>query len=261
MNEDSGDKRVALITGAGRGIGKAIALRLAKEGYGMALLARSETELAETAAEVTAAGGKASIHVSDVRSAGAIGASVRAAIEQWNGISLLVNNAGRGGGGPTTAMSDELWQEIIETNLNSVFYVTKTVLLHNPAGALRTILSIASTGGKQGVVYAAAYSASKHGIVGFMKSLGLELAAQGITVNAVCPGFVETALAERARHGYAQVWGVSTSEAKRRIEQRVPIGRYIEPNEVADMVAYLASDKARGITGQAINICGGLGNY
>ncbi|MDC3962399.1 SDR family oxidoreductase [Polyangium jinanense] len=261
MNNEKKIKKTACITGAGRGIGKAVALRLAEEGYELALVARSEEQLAATAEEVRRAGGSASIHVCDVRSPEAIVTAVRNAIERWNGISLLVNNAGRGGGGPTASTSDELWREIIETNLDSVFYTTKAVLNHNPPDTLKTILSISSTGGKQGVVYAAAYSASKHGIIGFTKSLGLELAPKGITVNAVCPGFVETDLAAKARSGYAGIWGVSTDEAKRRIEQRVPIGRYIEPEEVADMVAYLASDRARGITAQAINICGGLGNY
>ncbi|WP_437286184.1 SDR family NAD(P)-dependent oxidoreductase [Sorangium sp. So ce406] len=254
-------RKVALITGASRGIGKAAAVRLARDGFSVALLARSKRQLEETSAQLRAVGSRATIGVCDVTSPQEVDAAVQAAVRELGHISVLLNNAGRGGGGVTANMRDELWREIIDTNLNSVFYVTRSVLNNTPEGTLKTILSVASTGGKQGVIHAAAYSASKHGIIGFTKSLALELAPRGITVNAVCPGFVETELAEKARGSYAKIWGVSVDDAKRRIEQRVPIGRYIEPDEVAEMVAYLASESARGITGQAMNICGGLGNY
>jgi ketoreductase len=123
------------------------------------------------------------------------------------------------------------------------------------------IISIASTGGKQGVVHAAPYSASKHGVVGFTKALGLELAKTGITVNAVCPGFVETPMAEQVREHYAAIWGVDEAEAHARITTRVPIGRYVEPAEVAAMVEYLIGPGAAAVTAQALNVCGGLGNY
>lgn len=123
------------------------------------------------------------------------------------------------------------------------------------------IISIASTGGKQGVVHAAPYSASKHGVVGFTKALGLELARTGITVNAVCPGFVETPMAERVRTHYANIWGVTEEETHDRISQRVPLGRYVEVREVAAMVEYLVGDDAAAVTAQALNVCGGLGNY
>ncbi|WP_437895477.1 SDR family NAD(P)-dependent oxidoreductase [Sorangium sp. So ce124] len=255
------NRKVALITGAGRGIGKAAAVRLAKDGFSVALLARSKEQLEETSAELRALGNRVMIGVCDVSSPQEVDAAVKAVVQEFGHINVLLNNAGRGGGGATATMDDALWREIIDTNLNSVFYVTKSVLNNTPEGTLKTILSVASTGGKQGVIYAAAYSASKHGIIGFTKSLALELAPKGITVNAVCPGFVETELAEKARGGYAKIWGVSVEDAKKRIEQRVPIGRYIDPSEVAAMVAYLASDSARGITGQALNVCGGLGNY
>jgi ketoreductase len=110
-------------------------------------------------------------------------------------------------------------------------------------------------------VFAAPYSASKHGVVGFTKALGLELAPTGITVNAVCPGFVETPMAARVREHYAAIWEVSEQETYDRITARVPIGRYVQPKEVAAMVGYLAGPGAAAITAQAINVCGGLGNY
>ena len=113
------------------------------------------------------------------------------------------------------------------------------------------------------MIYAAPYCASKHGMVGFSKALGLELARNksGITVNAICPGFVETEMAERVRKHYAKIWDTTEDEAKKRVEERVPLGRYIEPSEVAGMLSYLISPAANGITAQAFNICGGLGNY
>ncbi|NMO18037.1 SDR family oxidoreductase [Pyxidicoccus fallax] len=259
MNKDT--QKVALITGAGRGIGQAAALRLARDGYSVGLLARSREQLEETAAAVREAGSRAAIAVCDVRSADAVREAVHAIVSELGPVSVLVNNAGRGGGGITAKMEDDLWREVVDTNLNSIFYVTKAVLNENTGDALESIISIASTGGKQGVIYAAAYSASKHGVIGFTKSLALELAPRGITVNAVCPGFVETELGGQARRNYARLWGVDEENARKRIEQRVPMGRYIQPDEVAEMVAYLASPGAKGITGQALNICGGLGNY
>jgi len=123
------------------------------------------------------------------------------------------------------------------------------------------IINMASTGGKQGVQLAAAYTASKHGVVGFSKSLGLELAKTGVTVNAICPGFVETDLAKTARDNYARIWHVDSEEVLRRFEARIPIGRYVRPDEIAPMAVMLASDNSAAITAQAINVCGGLGNY
>jgi len=192
-----------------------------------------------------------------------IRAYVRAAVERYGPVDILVNNAGRSGGGSTAEIHDELWNDVITTNLTSVFLMTKEVLnaggmLAKPSGR---IISIASTGGKQGVVFAAPYSASKHGVVGFTKALGLELAPTGITVNAVCPGFVETPMAEKVREHYAEIWGVSTEETHKRISTRVPMGRYVETREVAAMVEYLVSDDAAAVTAQAINVCGGLGNF
>lgn len=123
------------------------------------------------------------------------------------------------------------------------------------------IVNIASTGGKQGVVLGAPYSASKHGVVGFTKALGLELAKTGITVNAVCPGYVETPMAERVRAGYAAAWDTTTDAVLERFQAKIPLGRYTTPEEVAGLVGYLITEPAAPITAQALNVCGGLGNY
>jgi len=123
------------------------------------------------------------------------------------------------------------------------------------------IINIASTAGKQGVVLGAPYSASKHGVVGFTKALGNELAPTGITVNAVCPGYVETPMAEAVRQRYAQAWQISEDEVLAKFQAKIPLGRYSTPEEVAGLVGYLTTETAASITSQALNVCGGLGNF
>ncbi|MGY2061164.1 SDR family oxidoreductase, partial [Nocardia gipuzkoensis] len=151
----------------------------------------------------------------------------------------------------------------IETNLNSVFRMTREVLTTGGmlAKGKGRVINIASTGGKQGVVFGAPYSASKHGVVGLTKALGLELAKTGVTVNAVCPGYVETPMAQRVRQGYANFWDTTEEAVLEKFEAKIPLGRYSSPEEVAGLVEYLTTDTAASITAQALNVCGGLGNY
>jgi ketoreductase len=255
--------KAALVTGATSGIGLATARELGKRGLSVFICSRNAEAVAGTVKELTATGIDAAGAACDVRSAGEVRDLVAGATEQFGGVDVLVNNAGRNGGGVTAQITDELWLDVIDTNLNSVFRVTREALT---TGGMLTrgwgrVISIASTGGKQGVVLGAPYSASKHGVVGFTKALGLELAKTGITVNAVCPGYVETPLAQRVRQGYAEHWGISVDEVLGRFEQRIPIGRYTSPDEVAAMVGFLSTPEADPITAQAINVCGGLGNY
>ncbi|MGA4838279.1 SDR family NAD(P)-dependent oxidoreductase [Streptomyces sp. G45] len=254
---------VALVSGATSGIGLDIAKRLAGLGARVHLCARDEGRLAATVKELRGQGHDVDGLVCDVSDPAQIRGYVRAVVERYGPVDILVNNAGRSGGGATAQIPDDLWNDVIATNLTSVFLMTKEVLTTGGMGERQRgrIINIASTGGKQGVVHAAPYSASKHGVVGFTKALGLELARTGITVNAVCPGFVETPMAERVRTHYAGIWGVSEQETFDRITARVPMGRYVETREVAAMVAYLVSDDAAAVTAQALNVCGGLGNY
>jgi ketoreductase len=255
--------RVAIVTGATSGIGLEIARSLASTGNRVYLCSRRADAVETTVKDLQNDGFEADGQACDVTSPEQVRQFVGAAVERYGPIDILVNNAGRPGGGATAQIADELWFDVINVNLNSVFLVTKAVL--NEGGMLEKsrgrVINIASTGGKQGVVHAAPYSASKHGVVGFTKALGLELAKTGITVNAVCPGFVETPMAERVREHYADIWGVDTQEAFARISARAPIGRYVEPEEVAAMVQYLVGDGAAAVTAQALNVCGGLGNY
>jgi ketoreductase len=188
---------------------------------------------------------------------------VQAAVQRFGPIDVLVNNAGRSGGGVTAEITDELWLDVLNTNLTSVFRMSREVLTSGGMRGKATgrIINIASTAGKQGVVLGAPYSASKHGVVGFTKALGNELAPTGITVNAVCPGYVETPMAQRVRQGYAKAYDTSEEQIMARFTAKIPLGRYSTPEEVAGLVGYLASDTAASITAQALNVCGGLGNF
>ncbi|MBM9503453.1 3-oxoacyl-ACP reductase FabG [Actinacidiphila acididurans] len=261
MAESTG--RVALVTGATSGIGLAVARQLAGGGHRVFIGARNAENVAATVKELRAEGLDVAGAAVDVRSDEGVGAFVRAAVDRFGTIDVLVNNAGRSGGGVTADLTDELWYDVIETNLNSVFRVTREVL---NGGGLRLksrgrIINIASTAGKQGVVLGAPYSASKHGVVGFTKALGNELAPTGITVNAVCPGYVETPMAQRVRQGYAAAYETTEDAIREKFEAKIPLGRYSSPEEVAGLVGYLASDTAASITSQALNVCGGLGNF
>lgn len=259
----SGQERMALITGATSGIGLAVARRLGTIGHRVFVCARSTDNVATTVKQLRQENVDADGIACDVRSAEQVRVFVRTAMERYGQVDVLVNNAGRSGGGVTADIADELWLDVMDTNLNSVFRMTREVLT---TGGMREaawgrIINIASTAGKQGVVLGAPYSASKHGVVGFTKALGNELAPTGITVNAVCPGYVETPMAQRVRQGYAAAYETSEDTILRRFEAKIPLGRYSTPDEVAGLVGYLASDDAASITAQAINVCGGLGNF
>ncbi|MGI5151558.1 3-oxoacyl-ACP reductase FabG [Plantactinospora sp. CA-294935] len=261
MNQQT--SKVVLVTGATSGIGLAVTRLFAGRGERVFLCARTTDRVAGTVKELQNEGYDVDGAAADVRSPEDIRSMVRAAVHRFGPIDVLVNNAGRSGGGVTAEITDELWLDVINTNLNSVFLMTREVLTTGGmrARASGRVINIASTAGKQGVVLGAPYSASKHGVVGFTKALGNELAPTGITVNAVCPGYVETPMAERVRQGYAAAHGTTTDEIMRRFTAKIPLGRYSTPEEVAGLVGYLASDTAASITSQALNVCGGLGNF
>jgi len=257
------DQRVAVVTGATSGIGRAVAERLAADGYAVFICARTEDNVTATVKDLSETGALVDGTVCDVRSPESVRAFVRTAVERFGRVDVLVNNAGRSGGGVTADIPDDLWFDVISTNLHSVFLMTREVL---NAGGMRArsrgrVINIASTAGKQGVVLGAPYSASKHGVVGFTKALGNELAPAGITVNAVCPGYVETPMAQRVRQGYASAYATTEEAIREKFVAKIPLGRYSTPQEVASLVAYLATDDAASITAQALNVCGGLGNF
>ncbi|MFL1429447.1 MULTISPECIES: SDR family NAD(P)-dependent oxidoreductase [unclassified Nocardiopsis] len=255
---------VALVTGATSGIGLEVTRRLAGRGLRVFICARTEEKVEETVKSLRGEGLEVDGAGADVRDAASVRNLVETAVDRFGPLTVLVNNAGRSGGGVTAQISDELWYDVIDVNLNSVFLVTREALTTgglDGAGTDGRIINIASTGGKQGVPLGAPYSAAKSGVIGFTKALAKELAPTGTTVNAVCPGYVETPMAVRVRQAYASAWNVSEEHVLEQFSQKIPLGRYSTPEEVAGLVDYLATDTAGSVTAQAMNVCGGLGIY
>ncbi|MFN7974395.1 MAG: SDR family NAD(P)-dependent oxidoreductase [Acidobacteriota bacterium] len=245
--------RVVVVTGAGTGIGRAIAARLGAGAF-VACLGRRARLCEETLELVRAAGGDGvalSMDVTDQESVAAAVAAIRAARDR---IDVLVNNAGVGGPNDM-ASEDDRWSTIIATNLDGTYRVTRAALPCMPDGG--RILNIASVLGRFGVPGYTAYCASKHGIVGLTRALALELAPRRITVNAVCPGWVATDMAIDGMRAGAAARGIELAAFERDAMTRVPIGRMLEPAEVAALCSYLASDDAAGMTGQALDLNGG----
>ncbi|UZI28593.1 SDR family oxidoreductase [Streptomyces sp. CA-278952] len=255
--------RVALVTGGTSGIGLAVVRKFAGDGARVFLCARGEEAVTRTVKELQATGLEVDGRPCDVRSTAQVDELVAAARHRFGPIDIVVNSAGRGGGGATAEITDELWTDVIDTNLHGAFRVVRAVLATGgmPEHGWGRIINIASTGGKQGVALAAPYSASKNGLIGFTKAVALELAKTGITVNAVCPGYVETPMAEGVRERYAAFWGITEQDVLEKFQAKIPLGRYSTPEEVAAMVHYLASESAASITAQTLNVCGGLGSY
>lgn len=249
--------QVALVTGGGSGIGKAIALKLAQNGAKVAIASRTLAKLEQTAAEFK----KFSLAVlpiaMDVRNKADVERAVSAVVATWGPVHILVNNAGISGLSLIDDIDDSKWYDIINTNLNGLYLVTRSVLKHMPDQAGGRIINISSVLGKFGVPGYAAYCTTKHGMIGFTRALALEVVSRGITVNTICPGWVDTEMASLGINETAAHLGIMPEQFKAQAVDAVPIKRFLEADEIAEFVCYIASDAARGITGQAMNICGG----
>jgi ketoreductase len=249
--------RVALVTGGGTGIGKAIGLQLAKNGARVAIASRNRSHLDATSAEFRSLSLPVLPVQMDVRNKKDVQRAVSEVVAEWGEIHILVNNAGISGLITTDDPDDTKWYDILDTNLNGMYLITKEVLQHMPEHQGGRVINISSVLGKFGVPGYTAYCTTKHGMIGFTRALALEVVDRGITVNAICPGWVDTEMATQGIKETAALQGITLEEFKAQAVAAVPIKRFLEADEVAGLVCYIASDLARGITGQAINICGG----
>ncbi len=238
--------RVAIVTGASRGIGRATALALARQGAVVVAVARGDHAVS-AAADIAAAGGQVAAESVDVTDAGAVSAMVERTLERFGRVDILVNNAGIARDQLVLRMKPEDWDAVVATNLTAAFTCTQAVLRAMVKQRAGRIISIASVVGQAGNAGQANYAASKAGLIGFSKALALEVASRGITVNVVAPGLIDTDMTRRLPEATRASWA-----------ERIPLGRIGSPEDVAAAVCFLASDEASYITGQVIAVNGGL---
>jgi NAD(P)-dependent dehydrogenase (short-subunit alcohol dehydrogenase family) len=245
---------VAFVTGAGRGVGRAIALRLSQDGYAVALAGRTAAALTRTAEEIRASGAPMLAVRCDVGSRTDVDAAVGDTERTLGPVDVLVNNAGIAESAPFASMSDALWDRTIEINLTGTYNCMRRIAPGMFARRRGRIINIASTAGKVGFPYTAAYVASKHGVLGLTRAVALEAARFGVTVNAICPGWIDSEMTEASIARIVERTGRTHADAKRTLEAMNPSGRLIEPAEVADLCAHLASDAAADRNGEAIDL-------
>lgn len=251
-------RRHALVTGAGSGIGRAIALRLAAAGHAVSLAGRRAGPLEAVASEIAAAGGEAlAVAGFDVTDKAAVDAGVKRSIGRFGAIAVLVNCAGEAPSAPFDKTGLDVWNRVIGINLTGAFLTTQAALPSIREAGQGRIVNVASTAGLTGYPYVSAYCASKHGVVGLTRALALELAKSDVTVNAVCPGFTDTPLLDGAVETITGKTGRSPEEARAGLARSNPQGRLVTPAEVADTVLWLAGERTSAVTGQAIVVAGG----
>tara|TARA_R110002072_G_scaffold241027_8_gene399718 strand:+ start:80714 stop:81544 length:831 start_codon:yes stop_codon:yes gene_type:complete len=247
--------KCCVVTGGGSGIGEGIAHSLGEAGASVAVLGRRRKNLNKVVKDLETKGITAVAVTGDVADEAGIQRSMKRAQKALGGLDVLVNNAGVGGPNGCALPGPDRWHEIVRTNLDGVYYTSRAALPHLPDGG--RIVNISSVLGRFGVPGYTAYCASKHAVIGFTKALALELAARQITVNAICPGWVDTDMAAEGLQVMADDMQVEFEEARRLAMSAVPLGRILQPEEIGSLVVWLSSAGAAGMTGQAISHCGG----
>jgi NAD(P)-dependent dehydrogenase (short-subunit alcohol dehydrogenase family) len=246
------DGRRALVTGAGRGIGAAVARRLSDAGHSVALTARSGDELAALATRLP---GPSLVLPADVTDPDAIEYVFGEVERAWGPVEVLVLNAGAGTSAPLHRTTDADWQRMLDLNLTAPFRMLRRAVPPMVEAGWGRVVAVASVAAKRGEPYIAAYTASKHGLLGLVRSAARELATQGVTVNAVCPAYVDTPMTDRTVASISATTGRTPGEAREALERRQPIGRLVTVEEVADAVMLCVESAA--ITGQGLNVDGG----
>ncbi|MDX2117628.1 MAG: 3-oxoacyl-[acyl-carrier-protein] reductase [Planctomycetota bacterium] len=244
---DQTTKRVAVVTGASRGIGKGIALRLARDGRHVVLMARSEGPLNDLKHQIEAAGGSASAIACDVADNKAMAAAIDGVAEKHGRLDILVNNAGITKDGLALRMSDEDWASVIQTNLTSAFVATRAAARHMMRGKFGRIVNIGSTSGVIGNAGQANYAAAKAGLIGFSKTIARELGGKGITCNVIAPGYIQTDMTDNL-----------PQQVKDHVLGLIVVKRLGVVEDIASAVAYVTSDEAGFLTGQTICVDGGM---
>ncbi|MDF2096332.1 SDR family NAD(P)-dependent oxidoreductase [Aquibaculum arenosum] len=248
------DGRHALVTGAGRGIGAAIARSLVEAGARVSLVGRAHVPLEALRAELGAA---CAVQTADVTRDSDIGAAIAGAQAQFGPIDILVNNAGAAASGPFERLERTTWDSMLAVNLTAVYSCCQAVLPSMLARDWGRIVTIASTAGLKGYPYVAAYVAAKHGAIGLTRALALETARSGVTINAVCPGYTDTDLIEEAAARIEAASGRSRDSVRASFAKANPQGRLVKPEEVANTVLWLCRPGSEAITGQSIVVAGG----
>ena len=246
--------RRALVTGGGRGIGRAVALALAREGADVAVTSRTVEQIGRVAGEVRAAGRRAIALSADVTRLDDVRNMAAAAERELGPIDILVNCAGAAQSAPLLRTGLDLWESMLAANLTSVYLCTAALVPGMVERGWGRVINVASSAGLAGYAYVSAYCAAKHGVVGFTRAVALEMASKGVTVNALCPGYVDTEMTRQSAESISAKTGVSREEALASLARFNPSGRLIEPDEVAAAALRLASGEAASLNGQAVSI-------